>query len=125
MDEPAPPICVLLLDGALEQTAFARRAEDLLRAPGVIAVEPGRRPARLLAGRIAQRLAKRLPGTPRLVLAFHGAHRPLAAALAARSEAELLLAGRDFDAGDDGATPAFALNAPLWDRLEALEIARR
>lgn len=124
MDEDTP-ICVLLLDDVLEQTAFARRAEDLLRAPTVIAVEPGRRPARLLAGRIAQRLVKRLPGTPRLVLAFQEAHRPLATALAGRHGAQLLVAGRDFDASDDGTTPPFVLNEALWDRLEALGIARR
>lgn len=119
------PICVLLLDAVLEQTPFRRRAEDLLRAPAVVAVEPARRPARLLAARVAQRLARRLPGAPRVVVTLHERDRPLARAVAAQHGAELWVAGEDFDAADDGATPAFVLNAPLWDRLEALGIAAR
>ncbi len=91
----------------------------------MIAVDPPRRPARLLAPRVAQRLVRRLPGPPGLVLLFDEAHRPLAAAVAVQHGAELLIAGRDFDPADDGTTPAFRLNAPLWDRLEALGIARR
>lgn len=119
------PICVLLLDGVLEDVAFERRARDLLRAPAVVAVEPARRPAGLLAGRVAQRLVRRLPGPPRMVVLFDDRHRPLAAAVAALTGAELWVAGEDFDPADDGRTPAFVLNAPLWDRLEALAIASR
>jgi hypothetical protein len=59
------------------------------------------------------------------VLLFDEAHRPLALAVAAQHGAELAVAGTDFDPGDDGSTPAFQLNAGLWDRLEALEIAAR
>lgn len=119
------PICVLLLDARLEEASFRRRAEDLLRAPAVVVVEPPRFRAGMLAPRIARRLTKRLPGTPRLVLSFDAEHRPLARELATLNHADLLVAGEDFDAADDGATPAFRLNGPLWDRLEALGIAVR
>ena len=117
------PLCLLLLDGTLEEVAFARRAEDLNRAPGVVVVEPGRRPPpALLAGRVARRLAKRLPGTPRLILLVGEPQRALARALQARHPGSELL---DVDAGDDPSQSAFQVNAPLWDRLEELGIARR
>jgi len=119
------PICVLLLDARLEETAFRRRAEDLLRAPAVVAVEPPRLPAGMLVGRVAKRLGRRLPGVPRLVLSFDAAHRPLARAFAALHGAELWIAGEDFDDAEDAAAPAFRLNAPIWDRIEALGIAVR
>ena len=38
------PIAVLLLPRTLEQFILREQAEDLLRAPGVVAVEPGRMP---------------------------------------------------------------------------------
>ena len=43
LDEP-PPIAVLLLPRELEQFILRDQAEDLLTAPGVVAVEPARVP---------------------------------------------------------------------------------
>lgn len=125
MGDDDRPLCVLLLDAPLEQTAFRRRAEDLLRSPNVVAVEPARLRAGLLAARVAQRLVKRLPGTPRLLLCLGEAQRDLARTVSAQAGGALWVAGEDFDAADDGITPAFRLNAPLWDRLEAFGIAAR
>jgi len=39
-----PPICVLLLPRSLGAFLLRDQAEDLLRGPGVVAVEPGRIP---------------------------------------------------------------------------------
>jgi len=131
------PLCLLLLGGVLEEQPFARRAQDLLRAPGVAAVEPGRRPPGMLVGGVARRLVRRLPGTPRVLVLPDGVQAPLALALARSApEAELWCASTVtgparaaaalvFDAGDRvGEAPCDA-NAPLWDRLEALGIAAR
>ena len=41
---PDRPICVLLLPTPLERFILRDQAEDLLRAEGVIAVDPPRRP---------------------------------------------------------------------------------
>ena len=70
----ASPLCVLLLPRTLEAFILRDQAEDLLRAPGVVAVEPGRVPygawARLprapgvrLAGVVAARILQRLDGS--------------------------------------------------------------
>jgi hypothetical protein len=86
------PLCVLLLPQELEAFALRERAEDLLTAPGVVAVDPARMSymaaARLpeavgdgLAGVQARRL--RLPGEPRAVAIFHPLQYPLARALLA------------------------------------------
>ena len=50
-----------------------------------------------------------------LALALHGAH----------PGCELMVAGEDFDAGHPDGVAAFQANAGLWDRLEALGVARR
>jgi hypothetical protein len=136
----AAPLCVLLLDGVLEQTPFGRRAQDLLRAPGVVALEPGRRAPGMLAGGVARRVARRLPGMPRVVVLVGPRQYPLARALlAAHPGCELWYApgegGDDalarqravlvFDGQDGGDAAPFQLNAALWDRLEALGIAAR
>src|ERR1700754_1754364 len=79
------PICVLLLPTPLESFILRDQAEDLLRAQGVIAVDPPRMPygalLRLplaigagLAARQARRLARTLrrrTGEPRVVVIFH------------------------------------------------------
>jgi len=86
------PLCVLLLPQVLEAFALRERAEDLLTAPGVVAVDPARvsytAAARLpevvgdgLAGVQARRL--RLPGEPRAVAIFDPLQYPLARALLA------------------------------------------
>ena len=94
-------IAVLLLPRSLERFILRDQAQDLLRAPGVVAVEPARVPygafGRLpgwladgLAFRQARRLLRQLPGDPRAIAIFHPFQYPLARALlAARPECEL------------------------------------
>ena len=97
-DEP-PPICVLLLPRELEHFILRDQAQDLLDAPGVVAVEPARVPygaylrlpasvADGLAATQARRL--RLPGVPRAIVIFHPLQYPLARGLIAQHpDAEL------------------------------------
>src|SRR3954451_9189567 len=97
-DEP-PPICVLLLPRELESFILRDQAEDLLTAPGVVAVEPARIPygaylrlpasvADGVAATQARRL--RLPGVPRAIVIFHPLQYPLARGLIAQHpDAEL------------------------------------
>src|SRR3954471_13571247 len=101
-DEP-PPICVLLLPRDLESFILRDQAEDLLAAPGVVAVEPARVPygaylrlpasvADGVAATQARRL--RLPGRPRVIVIFHPLQYPLARGLIAHHpDAELLYWG--------------------------------
>jgi hypothetical protein len=74
------PLCVLLLPRMLEQFILRDQAEDLLTAPGVVAIEPARVPygaylrvpgpvADGLAATQARRL--RLPGAPAAIVIFH------------------------------------------------------
>jgi hypothetical protein len=105
------PIAVLLLPRALEHFALREQAQELLRAPGVVAVEPGlvppaafgrlgdRRAARLARGQ-ARRLLRRLPGRPAAVVLFDPLGWPLARELTDRTGAELWYGpGEDPDAG--------------------------
>src|SRR3954470_19595477 len=97
--EEPPPICVLLLPRELESFILRDQAEDLLAAPGVVAVEPARVPygaylrlpasvADGLAATQARRL--RLPGVPRAIVIFHPLQYPLARGLIAlHPDAEL------------------------------------
>jgi glycosyltransferase involved in cell wall biosynthesis len=93
------PLCVLLLPRTLEEFILRDQAEDLLTAPGVIAIEPARVPygayLRVPAG-VAEGLAVTqarrldLPGTPRAIVIFHPLQYPLARALIAQHpDAEL------------------------------------
>src|SRR5215218_6919009 len=94
-----PPICVLLLPRTLESFILRDQAEDLLTAPGVVAVEPARisygaylrLPASVgdgLAATQARRL--KLPGVPRAIVIFHPLQYPLARGLIAiHPDAEL------------------------------------
>ncbi|MSX01630.1 MAG: hypothetical protein F2813_00545 [Actinobacteria bacterium] len=89
------PICVLLLARELEQFILREQAEDLLRAPAVVAVDPPRirygaiaRLPRTLADGLAARQAKRLlktlrrdRGEPRVIVIFHPLQFPLARAM--------------------------------------------
>jgi hypothetical protein len=91
------PICVLLLPVPLERFAERERAEDLMRAQGVVGVDPARLPytafGRLpepfgdgLAARQARRLVRTLrrrKGTPRVVVIFHALQYQLARAVVA------------------------------------------
>lgn len=107
----ASPLCLLLLPRTLEQFILRDQAEDLLRAPGVVAVEagrlgpgalarlPGAVADRLVAGQAA-RLVRGLPGTPKVVVIFHPLQLGLAEAVLAR-------------AGDDA-----ELWYSRWDRYE-------
>src|SRR3954452_25473134 len=94
-----PPFAVLLLPRTLESFILRDHAEDLLTAPGVVAVEPARLsygahlrlPAAVgdgLAAAQARRL--RLPGVPRVIVIFHPLQYPLARGLIAQHpDAEL------------------------------------
>jgi glycosyltransferase involved in cell wall biosynthesis len=84
------PLCVLLLPRALDEFILRDQAQDLLSAPGVVAIEPARIPygAYLrLPGPVADGLAAtqarrlRLPGTPAAIVIFHPLQYPLARAL--------------------------------------------
>ena len=104
-----PPIGVLLLPRELERFILREQAEDLLRAPHVVAVDPPRVPygaiARLpavasacgLASRQARRLVKNLRrnlGEPRAIVIFHPLQLPLAHAMVALCPGAELWYGR-------------------------------
>ena len=88
-----PPLCVLLLPAPLDRFILRDQAEDLLRAPRVVALGPGRVPygayARLpasAAARLAALEARRLlrslrGGAPRVVVIFHALQEPVARAM--------------------------------------------
>ena len=94
---PDRPICVLLLPSPLERFILRDQAEDLLRAVGVIAVDPPRMPygaflrmpAALgdgIAARQARRLVRTLrrrAGVPRAVVIFHALQYQLGRAIVA------------------------------------------
>jgi len=97
------PICVLLLPRTLEEFILRDQAEDLLRAPGVVTVEPARVPYGVLGrlpaavgGRLAAGQARRmkLPGELRAIVIFHPFQYPLARALLARHPGAELWYGR-------------------------------
>lgn len=122
------PVAVLLLPRRVEDFALRGAAEELLRAPGVVAVEPGRLPlslfgrvparraARLARGQ-ARRLTAGLPGRAVAVVLFHPLQWPLARELAARSpRAEVWYGG--WDPAEDRHHPD--ADPPLVARLAAL-----
>jgi hypothetical protein len=92
-----PPICVLLLPTPLERFILRDQAQDLLRADGVIAVDPprmpygafGRMPPAIgdgVAARQARRLVRTLRrrlGEPRVVVIFHALQYQLGRAVTA------------------------------------------
>ncbi len=92
--------CLLLLPRTLDGFILRDQAEDLLRAPGVVASEPGRVPygafarlpdaaARRLASALAGRVLAGLDDTPRVVVIFHPLQLPVAEAIMERTGAEL------------------------------------
>ena len=144
------PLCVLLLSARLEDFELRERAEDLLTAPGVAAVDPPRLSyggaARLGEG-VADGLAAiqarrmRLPGYALALVVFHPLQYPLARALSGiHLDAELWYgpvrepsSGREHDlhelARERAAMrfeavpePAYEANLPLWERMEELGI---
>jgi hypothetical protein len=144
------PLCVLLLPAPLEAFELRERAEDLLTAPGVAAVDPPRlsysAAARLgeafadgLAAVQARRL--RLPGRPLALVLYGPLQYPLARALAGfYPDAELwygpiaepaserertlhaLAADRAVLRFEHTGAPPHVQNLPLFERMEALGI---
>ncbi len=119
------PLAVLLLPRTLEQFILREQAEDLLQAPGVVAVEPGKLPygvfgrvpertAQRLAARQARRLLRGLPGRPAAVVLFHPLQWPLARELARRAEGCEVWYGRW-----DRFERAYDASPALRQRLEA------
>jgi hypothetical protein len=95
-DAVANPLLVLLLPRELEAFILRDQAEDLLRAQGVVAVDPPRTPyglygrlppglADAVAARAGRRLVKALRGrgVPRAVTIFHPLQYPVARAILA------------------------------------------
>jgi hypothetical protein len=144
------PLCVLLLPAPLEVFELRERAEDLLTAPGVAAVDPPRlsylgaaRLGEVFADAITTVQARRmrLPGTPRALVVFDPLQYPLARSLvslhpdaelwygpAAEPEGERL---RTLDSlarqraamqFERSDAPVHTQNLPLWERMEALGI---
>ena len=144
------PLCVLLLPAPLERFALRERAEDLLTAPGVAAVDPPRlsyssavRLGEGFADGLAAVQARRmpLPGRPLALVVFDSLQYPLARALAGiHPDAELWYGPLAVPEGDRERTlhdlaveraalrfehpdePARRANLPLWQRMEALGI---
>jgi hypothetical protein len=127
-------IAVLLLPRTLERFILREQAEDLLRAPGVVAVEPGRTPygaygrmparaADRMARGQARRMAARLPGRPAAVVMFHPLQWPLARELLRRSPGAELWYGR-WDRYEEAYDASPALRARLAElHAEAAEAA--
>jgi hypothetical protein len=144
------PLCLLLLPAPLERCAVRERAEDLLAAPGVAAVDPPHiswagvaRVSEAVADGIAAVQARRirLPGHPRALVVFHAHQYPLARAIRGHhpdaelwygptadpaDEREQELNARAFERADlrfrHWDAPAYEQNLPLWERMEALGI---
>ena len=135
-DPAGPPLLVLLLPAPLERLASRERTEQLLAAPGAIAVEPARVSYRALgslpaavAFSVARRQAKRmkLPGLPAAIAVFDDLQIPLAIALAERhAEAELWQLGPAPEPQLDSALVVDVGAAPdlrgVWERAEGLGI---
>jgi hypothetical protein len=131
-----PPLLLLLLPSALEDFELRDRAQELLAAPGAVAVEPPRVSYRRLGGLppaiaygVARRQAKRmkLPGIPAAIALFDVDQVPLAVALGQRhAGAEIWQLGPDPAEGLDSAL-VLDLGAAsdlrgVWSRAEALGI---
>jgi len=121
------PLLLLLLPERLETFALRERVEELLAAPGAVAVEPPRvrlslRFARIVARRQAKRM--RLPGVPHAIGVFDTLQVPLAAALIERHpEAEFWsLAGDQREADFTLDLAALPDLKPAWRRMERLGI---
>jgi len=143
-DVPDRALCVLLLPARLEASPDRERVEDLVAAPGTVAVEPAaigygttsRLPG-LLRERIAAGQARRmaLPGHPRAIVLFTAAQYPLARALLAEHPEAELWYGGDADElgaaaaarvtlrfGGEPEAPARERNRPLYERMERLGV---
>jgi hypothetical protein len=142
------PLCLLLLPTPLEAFALRERAENLLTAPGVAAVDPPRlsyRGAARLGESVADGLTMvqarrmRLPGIPRALVVFDPLQYPLARALinvypdaelwygpmrepGSDSELDALARERAAMRFEAVLGPAYEANLPLWERMEKLGI---
>jgi hypothetical protein len=131
-----PPLLLMLLPAPLEAFPHRARAEELLAAPGVLAIDPARVSYRALGGlpapvadAVARRQAKRmqLPGVPRAIAVFDRLQLPLGLALVERhAGAQLWHLGPRGEL-DTVATFAFDLEAaadlrPAWEEMEALGV---
>jgi hypothetical protein len=120
------PLLVLLLPQRLERFHLEQPVRELLRAEGVVAVDPSRAPlARMLptvAARAAMGQARRmrLPGTPRAVAVFDPAQLFLAGALLARHPGSELWYGRPAQEIDAELDAAMAERAALTMAAEEL-----
>ena len=97
------PLLVLLLPRQLERFHLQRPVRELMRSPGVVAVDPSRLPLARMVPHVAARAAigqarrMKLPGTPRAVAVFHPFQFFLAGALLARHPGSELWYGRPED----------------------------
>ncbi len=121
------PLLVLLLPERLERFHLEQPVRDLLRADGVVAVDPSRVPLVRMLPSIAARAAMgqarrmRLPGTPRAVAVFHPFQFFLAGALLARHRGAELWYGRpEGEALDPGLDAEMAERAALTMTPEQL-----
>ena len=116
------PLLVLLLPRPLERFHLEQPVRELLRSPGVVAVDPSRLPLWRMAPTVAARAAKgqarrmKLPGTPAAVAILHPTQYLLAGALLARHpHAELWYGRGELEAGlgelDAAATERAALTS--------------
>jgi hypothetical protein len=94
------PLLVLLLPRRLERFHLEQPVRELLRAKGVVAVDPSRLPLARMAPQVAARAAigqarrMKLPGTPAAVAILHPFQLFLAGALLARHPHAELWYGR-------------------------------
>jgi hypothetical protein len=121
------PLLLLLLPARLEELPQRAPVEQLLAAPGAVAVEPPRVPlSATFAGIVAPRQAKRmrLPGVPHAIAVFDPHQIPLAGALIMRHpEAELWsLAGPEPQADFTLDVATAEDLRPAWERMERLGI---
>ena len=123
------PLLVLLLPRPLERFDLAQPVRELLRAPGVVAVDPSRLPLARMAPHVAARAAigqarrMKLPGKPAAVAILHPFQFFLAGALLARHTGAELWYGRPEDDVwaelDEAAAERAALILPPEELLTA------
>ena len=123
------PLLVLLLPRPLERFDLQQPVRELLRAPGVVAVDPSRLPLARMAPSVAARAAMgqarrmKLPGTPAAVAILHPFQFFLAGALLARHPRAELWYGRPDDEVwaelDEAAAERAALTLPPAELLAA------
>jgi hypothetical protein len=120
------PLLVLLLPRRLERFHLEQPVRELLRAQGVVAVDPSRLPLARMAPHVAARAAlgqakrMKLPGTPAAVAILHPFQFFLAGALLARHPGAELWYGRPEEELDAELDAAAAERAALTMAPEEL-----